>query len=349
MCRLSRIETEHRQTRLKGWTCDGARLSLGTSKCYVITSPDVNQSRSACQETDPHHGFWPRHHPSLGGGSPPRWPLAFAPSLGTGLTRAAAIMAHAHNHHTVAMTPLSPGAVITLENVTIAYQRHPAVHHLSGAFERGSLTALIGPNGAGKSTLLKAIVGLLPLSGGRITVTGRQHLGYLPQVTEVDRSFPMTVIEVVDLGHWRRIGALKRLTQDMRQRSRAALAEVGLAGFEDRPIASLSVGQFQRVLFARLIAADASLILLDEPFNAIDQRTIQDLMSLVSTWHSAGKTVIAALHDLDFVRSNFPQSLLLAREPIAWGATSDVLSASNLAAARHLADHWQPAAEICAA
>ena len=203
-------------------------------------------------------------------------------------------MTSAHHHHHIAPV-VTADAAVTLDNVTIAYQRHPAVHHLSGAFARGSLTALIGPNGAGKSTLLKAMVGLLPLAGGRIDIGDRAALGYLPQVTEVDRSFPMTVIEVVDLGHWRRIGALGRLTPAMRQRSREALAEVGLAGLETRPIASLSVGQFQRVLFARLITADASLILLDEPFNAVDQRTTADLMRLVAAWHTGGKTVIAAL------------------------------------------------------
>jgi zinc/manganese transport system ATP-binding protein len=238
---------------------------------------------------------------------------------------------------------------IRLDNVTIAYQRHPAVHHLSGSFARGSLTALVGPNGAGKSTLLKGIVGLLPLNGGSITVADRAALGYLPQVTDVDRSFPMSVLDVVDLGHWRRIGALGRLTPALRQRSRAAIADVGLKGFEDRPIASLSVGQFQRVLFARLIAADAALILLDEPFNAVDQRTVEDLMALVEGWHQAGKTVIAALHDLDFVRRHFPQCLLLAREPVAWGATATVLAADNLRRARVAADGWQPGAEICAA
>lgn len=256
---------------------------------------------------------------------------------------------HPHHHHAAIALTDPAMAAITLDNVTIAYQRHPAVHHLSGMFDRGSLTALVGPNGAGKSTLLKAVVGLLPLSGGKIVVHERGVLGYLPQVTEVDRSFPMKVIDVVDLGHWRQIGALKRLTPAMRDRSRAAMADVGLAGFEDRPVASLSVGQFQRVLFARLIAADAALILLDEPFNAVDQRTVQDLMALITAWHRAGKTVIAALHDLDFVRAHFPQSLLLAREPVAWGSTSAALSPANLIAARHSADHWQEAADICAA
>ena len=254
---------------------------------------------------------------------------------------------HHHAGHHAGPTVIDPA--IALANVTIAYQRHPAVHHLTGAFAKGGLTALVGPNGAGKSTLLKAIVGLLPLNGGSIEVADRDGLAFLPQVTEVDRSFPMTVREVVDLGHWRRIGAFRRLSPAMRVASAAALAEVGLAGLDDRPIASLSVGQFQRVLFARLIAADASLILLDEPFNAIDQRTVQDLMALIERWHASGRTVIAALHDLDFVRAHFPDCLLLAREPIAWGAARDVLSAANLAAARGQADGWSGDADICAA
>ncbi|WP_303981016.1 metal ABC transporter ATP-binding protein [Dongia mobilis] len=256
---------------------------------------------------------------------------------------------HADHHHGHHQALTAAPAAILLENVTIAYQRHPAVHHLTGAFARGSLTALVGPNGAGKSTLLKGIVGLLPLNGGSIRVADRAGLAFLPQVTEVDRSFPMTVREVVDLGHWRRIGAFRRLTPEMRAASAAALADVGLAGLDDTPIASLSVGQFQRVLFARLIAADASLILLDEPFNAIDQRTIQDLMALILRWHAAGRTVVAALHDLDFVRAHFPDCLLLAREPIAWGATRDVLTSAHLAEARGHADAWSGAADICAA
>jgi zinc/manganese transport system ATP-binding protein len=257
------------------------------------------------------------------------------------------IQAHEHGVHFHGPESADPG--IRLDNVTIAYQRHPAVHHVSGSFAKGSLTALIGPNGAGKSTLLKAIVGLVPLNGGTVTIAARDKLAFLPQVTDVDRSFPMSVREVVDLGHWRKIGAFGRLTPAMRAASSAALTKVGLAGFDARPIASLSVGQFQRVLFARLIAADASLILLDEPFNAVDQRTIADMMALIETWHHEGRTVIAALHDLDFVQRHFPQCLLLAREPVAWGNTPDVLTPENLAKARIAAESWIAPAEICAA
>ncbi len=257
------------------------------------------------------------------------------------------IQAHEHGVHFHG--PDSADAAIHLDNVTVAYQRHPAVHHVSGSFAKGSLTALIGPNGAGKSTLLKAIVGLLPLNGGQVEVAARDKLAFLPQVTDVDRSFPMSVREVVDLGHWSKIGAFGRLTQQMRDASSAALRQVGLAGFDARPIASLSVGQFQRVLFARLIASDASLILLDEPFNAVDQRTVADLMALIDVWHGQGRTVIAALHDLDFVRRHFPDCLLLAREPVAWGATADTLTPDNLAKARIAAESWTAPAEICAA
>lgn len=237
---------------------------------------------------------------------------------------------------------------VALHDVTIAYDRHPVVHHLSGAFAAGSLTALVGPNGAGKSTLLKAIAGVLPVTGGAIDFTiDRRKVAYLPQVVDVDRSFPLRVIDVVDLGHWRKVGAMKRIGADDRAASRAAIAAVGLAGLEAQPIGKLSVGQFQRVLFARLMVQDAALILLDEPFNAVDQKTSADLMRIVQDWRAAGRTVIAALHDLDHVRRDFPQALLMARELVAWGPSVQVLSEANLSRARQLAATWVDPAAVC--
>lgn len=248
-----------------------------------------------------------------------------------------------------AAVPARQPAALRLDNVTVAYDRHPAVHHLTGEFTPGSLTALVGPNGGGKSTLLKAITGLLPLVSGHIDRFGRdaQALAYLPQVSEVDRGFPLRVIDVVNLGHWRRIGALGRLSATAVAASTAAIARVGLKGLEHRSIGALSVGQFQRVLFARLIVQDAAVILLDEPFNAIDQRTTEDLLALVESWSREGRTVIAALHDFDQVRRHFPEALLLAREPVAWGPTAETLAEANLAKARMLAEGWQGDAEIC--
>ncbi|HET6157862.1 MAG TPA: ABC transporter ATP-binding protein [Dongiaceae bacterium] len=242
-----------------------------------------------------------------------------------------------------------PVEVLRLHDVTIAYDRHPVVHHISGSFEEGSLTALVGPNGAGKSTLLKAIAGLLPVTAGEVRFgIDKRAIGYLPQVVDVDRSFPLRVIDVVDFGHWRKIGALRRLTAQDRAASVAAIASVGLPGLEHQPIGQLSVGQFQRVLFARLMVQEAALILLDEPFNAIDQRTTEDLMRVVRGWQAEGRTVIAALHDLEQVKREFPDALLMARELVAWGPTRQVLAEDNLAHARDLAASWTDPAAICA-
>ncbi len=239
-------------------------------------------------------------------------------------------------------------AILRLDDVTIAYDRHPVVHHLTGGFAPGSLTALIGPNGAGKSTLLKAIAGVLPVSHGAIDfAVPRAKVAYLPQVVDVDRSFPLRVIDVVDFGHWRKVGALKRIGAGDRAASAAAIAAVGLQGLEAQPIGKLSVGQFQRVLFARLMVQEASVILLDEPFNAVDHKTSADLMRIVLDWHRAGRTVIAALHDLEHVKRDFPQALLMARELVAWGDSAEVVTEANLARARTLADNWTDPAAVC--
>jgi zinc/manganese transport system ATP-binding protein len=255
---------------------------------------------------------------------------------------------HDHSHHS-ASQPVQRAAILQLDDVTIAYDRHPVVHHISGAFAESSLTALVGPNGAGKSTLLKAIAGLLAVTAGAIRFSiDRRAVAYLPQVVDVDRSFPLRVIDVVDFGHWRKVGALRRLDAHDRTASVAAIAAVGLAGLENQPIGQLSVGQFQRVLFARLMVQEAAVILLDEPFNAIDQKTTADLMQVVRTWQDEGRTVIAALHDLEQVKREFPDALLMARELVAWGPTPHTLSEENLARARALAASWSdPAAAIC--
>src|SRR5689334_20404683 len=163
------------------------------------------------------------------------------------------------------------GGAIVLQNVTLAYDGHPAVHHLSGEFSRGSLTAIVGPNGAGKSTLVKGMVGVLRPTNGLIQPDGLNGGGiaYLPQHAEIEGRFPISVIQTVLLGHWRRIGWVHPVARELRDGAQRALAAVGLAGFERRPIGTLSAGQFQRVLFARLIVQDAGLILLDEPLAAV--------------------------------------------------------------------------------
>jgi zinc/manganese transport system ATP-binding protein len=240
-------------------------------------------------------------------------------------------------------------ASLSLEDVTVAYGRHPAVHHLSGAFAGGSLTAVVGPNGAGKSTLLKAAMGQLPLSTGRIRRDGLlpTEIGYLPQAAEIDRAFPISVGDMVALGAWRHVGLFGGLTRQGAEAARAALATVGLDGFGRRPIAELSAGQFQRVLFARLLLQDAKLVLLDEPFAAVDARTTADLLAIIRRWHDEGRTVVAVVHDIAQVRAHFPQTLLIAREPVAWGPTAEALSAENLRCARVMSETWDDDAPSC--
>src|SRR5579864_5087888 len=221
---------------------------------------------------------------------------------------------------------------LTFRDLTLGYDRHPAVHHLNGAVEAGSLTAVVGPNGAGKSTLFKGVVGTLkPLAGG-IERNGfaARDIAYLPQAAEIDRSFPINVYDMVAMGLWRRKGAFGGIDSKDHAAIEAGLAVVGLTGFEQRAIGTLSGGQMQRMLFARLLLQDARVIVLDEPFTAIDARTSADLLDLVGHWHSEKRTVLAALHDFDLVKAHFPQTLLLAREPVAWGNTNDVLTPSNL-------------------
>lgn len=247
-----------------------------------------------------------------------------------------------------AMTTADAG--VTLRDVTLSYDRHPAVHHVEGRFAAGSMTAVVGPNGAGKSTLLKALAGRMRPDGGRIErgAGGLDRVAYLPQQSEIDRSFPISVLDCVLLGHWARAGMFRALSATETAAAHAALEAVGLSGFARRTLAELSVGQMQRVLFARLLLQDAALILLDEPFTAIDAKTTVDLIDLVRRWHGDGRTVIAVLHDLEQVRRHFPQTLLVAREPIAWGPTETVLSPENLLRARRLSEAWDERAPVCA-
>ena len=238
--------------------------------------------------------------------------------------------------------------VVALHNLTVSYRQHPALHHISGVFAAGSLTAVVGPNGSGKSTLLKAVMGLVPTSGGSVSVSvPPERIAYLPQLAEIDRSFPMDVQDCVLLGCWPIYGAWRGVGEVQMQSIHAALANVGLQGFENRTLSSLSSGQLQRVLFARLLVQDADLILLDEPFNAMDSKTVTSLLATIDAWHRQQRTVVAVLHDDAQVREHFPQTVLLARELIDWGPTARVMTEQRLASARQMAEAWDDEAGLC--
>ena len=239
---------------------------------------------------------------------------------------------------------------VQLRNVTLGYDRHPAVHHLNLEVAKGALVAVIGPNGAGKSTLFRGLAGILKPLSGSIHLGGLDicDIAYLPQTADIDRSFPISVFDFVGTGLWRQVGFFGGMGNAARDKIAQALAAVGLNGFENRSIGTLSGGQMQRMLFARVLLQDARLIVLDEPFNAIDAKTSADLLALVKRWHGEGRTVLAALHDMELVRNHFPETLLLARGPVAWGATAEVLTAENLLVALRMCEAFDDSAAACA-
>jgi zinc/manganese transport system ATP-binding protein len=216
---------------------------------------------------------------------------------------------------------------VLLCDVTVRYGRRVALEAVSGEFVSGSLTAVVGANGAGKSTLLAAIAGVVPLARGVVNCAARQRLAYLPQLAALDRDYPLRVSELITLGGWREFGAFRAPGAALRARAAAAAETVGLAGRLERPIGEISVGELQRALFARVILQDAAVILLDEPFAAVDAQTVSVLVDQVTRWHQEGRTVIAVLHDLDLVQARFPSTLVLARRCVAWGMTRVALSA----------------------
>jgi zinc/manganese transport system ATP-binding protein len=247
------------------------------------------------------------------------------------------------------MSGPSSSTALRFRDLTLGYDRHPAVHHLDGGIDEGDLLAICGPNGAGKSTLLKGISGALsPLGGSIERLSCRERdIAFLPQAAEIDRSFPINVFDMVSMGFWRRIGLFGGVTGKRRAQVFDAIAAVGLTGLEDRIIGTLSGGQMQRMLFARLLLQDARVILLDEPFTAVDSKTTADLLDLVGRWHGEKRTVVAVLHDFDVIRAHFPKALLLARELVAWGATRDVLSPENLLRARRMVEAFDREAHEC--
>lgn len=238
---------------------------------------------------------------------------------------------------------------LVFDNLTLGYDRHPAVHHLQTEIQTGSLTAIVGPNGAGKSTLLKGIIGNLTPLEGRVVLDafGRDDIAYLPQKSDIDVTFPMTVADLVAMGLWRDIGAFGSLGRKSRARVAQAIDAVGLLGLEKRSIGSLSGGQLQRALFARLLLQDAKLVLLDEPFAAIDARTMADLVGVIRTWHGEGRTILTVLHDHEIVREHFPETLMIARELVAHGSTRNVMIAENHAKARAMCETFDETPQIC--
>lgn len=225
-------------------------------------------------------------------------------------------------------------AMITLEHLVAGYRGRAVTQPISGQFETGSLTAIMGPNGAGKSTVVKTLCGLQSPVSGQVNCSAGLTIAWLPQRAEVDCDFPISVYDVVAMGCWPVRGILGLLRGKDHVRIQQALAQVGISELAERSIGELSGGQFQRMLFARLLVQDAEVMVMDEPFAGIDQITQQVLMQLIIALNKQGKTLITVLHDFTMVRRCFPQLLLITPQQITWGATQNVLADQAGSAAR---------------
>lgn len=204
---------------------------------------------------------------------------------------------------------------ITLKNIHAAYGHHIALEDVNLTIKPQDFVAIIGPNGGGKSTLIKLICSLLHPSAGEIHFEGLDigDIAYLPQQNTLDHYFPITVRDVVAMGLYKSVGPFRKPNEGEQARVQACIEEVGLKGFEDRQIATLSGGQFQRMLFARLMAQDAKVLLLDEPFSAIDDATTEKLIHLLIKWNKAGKTVAIVLHDTHLIEAYFEKTFYVRR------------------------------------
>lgn len=227
---------------------------------------------------------------------------------------------------------------IIIDNLTVSYQKRPAIHHVKHTFKENESCAIFGPNGAGKSTLLKACMRLVQYNTGSVNWQNlqRKDIAYLPQQCELDRTQPMTVFELVAMGLWYEIGIFGGLNKTQKIRVSDILARVGMEKFANRTIAQLSNGQLQRVLFARMMVQDAQFLLLDEPFNAVDINTTSALLSILHDCQNQNKTVIAVLHDPEQVKEHFGQTLLFNKEVISFGETSKVLTPENIEKANQI-------------
>ena len=222
--------------------------------------------------------------------------------------------------------------MIELDNLVAGYEGAAITPALSGVIHKGSMTAIVGLNGCGKSTLLKTLAGFIPpVSGVLRWSPTRPTIGWLAQRHALESQFPLTVLDVVSQGAWPRISLLRGLRNDVRRRIQAALARVGLTEMAKTPIEALSGGQFQRMLFARVLVQRAPLVMLDEPFTGIDEATTHDLMTVIQEMHQQGQTVLAVLHDNQRVADYFPETLLLAPQNARWGLTHEVLPAFHSA------------------
>ena len=232
------------------------------------------------------------------------------------------------------MTPAAP--LLEFHDVTVAYDRRPVLWNVDLVIDEPCLFGIIGPNGAGKSTLLKAALGLVPLMDGTVSFLGRplaavrDQVGYVPQRETVDWDFPVSVMDVVLMGTYARLGWFRRPGARERTLARECLDRVGLADVADRQIGRLSGGQQQRVFLARALAQEARIYLLDEPLAGVDARSQERIFSVLGELKARGRLVVVVHHDLRTAAEWFDRVALVDMRIVAAGPTAAVLTPDNL-------------------
>jgi ABC-type Mn2+/Zn2+ transport system ATPase subunit len=240
----------------------------------------------------------------------------------------------------VATTPFAeaagaPAAVVG-ERVDLSRGRHPVLSTATFVVPAGAVTSLVGPNGAGKSSLLDAVVGLLPLNGGRLQVLGgppeaaRRRVAYVLQAAKVNDQLPITVRETVTMGRFAERGTFGRLRPTDRQAVEEAIERLELTDLVHRHLHELSGGQRQRVFVAQGLAQQAEVLLLDEPVTGLDVVSRQRILEVVEGERAAGRTVVMTTHDLSDAAST-DHVLLLSGRVVAEGPPAAVLTATHLA------------------
>lgn len=233
------------------------------------------------------------------------------------------------------MISINDNAIVA-EDVTIAYHDKPVVWDVDLKVPKGIMMAIVGPNGAGKSTLLKGLLGLIPLTAGKVRVFGEPYkkqqkkVAYVPQRTAVDWDFPTTVIDVVLMGTYGKLGWFKKPGRDEYYQATEALEKVGMREYSHRQISQLSGGQQQRVFLARALTQEAEVYLMDEPFQGVDAATERAIILLLKELKDQGKTVVAVHHDLQTVPEYFDWVTLLNVRRMAGGPVEDVFTQDNL-------------------
>ena len=230
----------------------------------------------------------------------------------------------------------SPESPLSIHDLTVAYDRKPVLWDVDLEVSAGKLIGIVGPNGAGKSTLIKAILDLLPRASGHVNIFGKSYkesrarVGYVPQRESVDWDFPVSALDVVAMGRYRKIGWCRPVTRSHKNAAMEALDRVGIANLAHRQISQLSGGQQQRAFLARALVQDADLYLMDEPFAAVDAATETAIVGLLQNLRERGKTCLIVHHDLQTVREYFDEVILMNMRVVAHGSTETTFTEENL-------------------